>query len=161
MTARSSVHRVSYESIRSLAIECHALDLSAYTLFVDGTHQPSRSTMVAYEELVAEKLLMLAIAIRTKFYQGVSYLDTAKYVIDCGFLDVTTKGLEVTRAFSIKDICDKVIHAELVKRDLTDGNNGLVTTLSGSQVGSTWKLHLSISLFTEGVLNWLDELPDA
>lgn len=157
MTVFSGTHRVSFDAIRALAIECHALDLSAYTLLVDGTHQPSRSTKITYEELLTSKLLLLAIALRTKFYQGVPHAETAKYVIDCGFLDSTTKGIEISHSFTIKDICDKIIHAEGVKRDLVDGNNGLITTLEGTQGKSAWKLHLSMSLLTEAVLNWIDE----
>lgn len=161
MTVLSDSHRVSYETIRSLAIECHSLDLSAFTLFVDGTHKPSRSTRIAYEELVTSKLLLLAIALRTKFYQGVSHADTVKYVVDCGFLDSTSNGIERTHSFSIKDICDKVIHANGVKRELTDEKNGLITILEGTQGKATWEFHFSMSLFTEAVLNWLDELSDA
>ena len=161
MKKLSVAHRVSYEAIRSLAIECHALDLSAFTLLVEGTHQPSRSTKIAYEELVTSKLLLLAIALRTKFYLGISNADTGKYVNDCGFLDATCKGTEAPRPFGIKDICDKIIHADEVERKFTDGKNGIVTILRGSQRSSTWTFHISMSLFSEAVLNWLDDLPDA
>ena len=161
MTLFSSSHRVSYDAIRALAIEYHALELSASTLFFEGTHKPSRSTKIAYEELVTTKLLMLAISLRTKFYQGTSCADTEKYVVDCGFLDVTSNGVEKSRAFSIKDICDKIIHTDELAREITDGNNGFTTTLSGKQGSSPWKLYISLSLFTEAVLNWLDDLPDA
>jgi hypothetical protein len=154
-------HRISYETIRSLAIECHALDLSAFTLFVDGTHGSSRSTKIAYEELLSSKLLMLAISLRTKFYQGVSHSDSVDYVIDCGFLDSNSKGIVVERSFSIKDVCDKLIHADEVKRDFTDEKNGLLTILHGNAGGSAWTFHISMSLFAESVLNWLDDLPDA
>lgn len=154
-------HRISYQAIRSLAIECHALDLSAFTLFVDGTHRSSKSTKIAYEELLSSKLLMLAISLRTQFYQGVSPIDTVDYVIDCGFLDSNTKGNVVERPFSIKDVCDKLIHADEVKRDFIDEKNGLLTILHGNERGSTWTFHISMSLFAESVLNWLDELPDA
>lgn len=30
--------RVSYDAIRSLAIECHAWDIAAYHLLIDSTH---------------------------------------------------------------------------------------------------------------------------
>lgn len=161
MTKLSLAHRVSYESIRSLAIECHAFDLSAFTLLYEGTHKPSRSTRIAYEELVTSKLLLLAIALRTKFCHGISNPDTVKYVKDCGFLDSTFKGIEAPKLFGIKDICDKIIHADEISRILTDGNNGLVTILCGNYQSSIWKFTISMSLFSEGVLNWLDELPDA
>lgn len=161
MTTLSRTHRVSYETIRSLAIECHALDLSGFTLLADGTHQASRSTKIAYEELVTSKLLLLAIALRTKFYNGISHKDTVNYVIDCGFLDSTSKGIEATQSFGIKDICDKIIHTTEVSRIFTHEDNGIITVLCGIHRGATWKLHISMSLFAEAVLNWLDELPDA
>ncbi len=160
MPKLSGTHLVSFETIRSLAIECHALDLSAFMLLVAGTHQPSRSTTITYEELVTSKLLMLSVAIRTKRYQGVPHADTEKYILDCGVLDVTSKGKEASHSFTIKDICDKVIHADEVERIVADGNNGQITVLRGKQLGKSWQLHFSISLFAEGVLNWLDEIPD-
>ena len=154
-------HRISFETIRSLAIECHALDLSAFTLLIGGSHGNSKSTKIVYEELLSSKLLMLAISLRTKFYQGASHRDTMDYVIDCGFLESTSKGVVVEKSFSIKDVCDKLIHADEVKRDYTDAKNGLLTILHGKERGSAWTFHISMSLFAESVLNWLDELPDA
>ena len=161
MTELSSHHRIEYESIRALAIECHALDLSAHTLFIDGTHSPSKSTRMTYEELLANKLLMLAIGLRTKFYQGVPHEDTRKYVVDCGFLDEDKKGERVPSSLTIKDVCDKLIHATQIERTFSDKETGLMTTIHGRQGKTSWKLVISMSLFAEAVLNWIDERPDA
>lgn len=104
---------------------------------------------------------MLAISLRIKFYQGVSDSDTNDYVIDCGFLDSSTKGALIEQSFSIKDVCDKLIHADAVERKFTDSESGLLTILRGSHRRSPWTFHISISLFADSVLNWLDDLPDA
>ena len=104
---------------------------------------------------------MLAISIRTKFYQGVPFEGTEKYVIDCGSLDEDKKGVQVQRSFTLKDICDKLIHANQLERIFTDKENGLVTTIHGIEGKTRWQFVLSISLFAEAVLNWIDERPDA
>ena len=74
-------HEVSFQAIRSLAIECHALDLSAYELLLFPVHNDSRGlTRATYDELLTSKLLALAIALRTKFYQGTPYKGTEEYL---------------------------------------------------------------------------------
>lgn len=159
MTPTSNSHRVSFEAIRVAAIECHALDLSAHKLFVSGIHQPSRSTRIAYEELVTAKLLFLAIAIRTKFYQGLDSKETEQYVVECGFLDRTQNQTREARSPSIKDICDKIIHADSISGVLMDESNGRLTVIGGRGTNKLlWDLHLSISQFCEAVLNWLDDV---
>lgn len=161
MTNLSPRHRIEYESIRMLAIECHALDLSAHTLLIDGTHSPSRSTKMAYEQLNTEKILMLAISLRTKFYQGVSNDETENYVTNCGFLDEDSEGEKRPLALTIKDVCDKLIHANRVEREFTNNNDGLLTKIRGTQGKRNWQLTISMSLFSEAILNWIDDRPDA
>ena len=161
MIRPSPSHRVSFETIRALAIECHALDVSGGTLFVTGTHSPSRSTGIAYEELVSAKLLMLAVSIRTKFYQGLPWQDTDKYVNPSGFLDYIRNGVEESKIFTIKDVCDKIIHAESIDREIDGSKFGHTTSLHGNDRKMKWTLHISVSLFAEGILNWLDEIPEA
>lgn len=159
------MHRISFENIRVLAIECHALDLSGYKLFVDGTHSINRNTRNIYDELVTSKLLMLAISIRTKFYQGTPHEGTERFISASGFLDKEIKGSATTESFTIKDVCDKIIHAESVERDFLDGNYGSITTIRGSRRNlknqELWTLSISISLFTQAILNWLEEVPEA
>ena len=63
-------HRVSWEAVRRLAIECHALDSAVYPLLTDSIlDDKAGKNRITYEELFTEKLLALAIALRTKFYQ--------------------------------------------------------------------------------------------
>ena len=80
-------HKVTYGLLRSLTIQCHALDISAYHLFIDSTCQDgSEETKAVYKELFTSNLLNLAIALRTKFYQGVDHKSTVSYVSHCGLL---------------------------------------------------------------------------
>jgi hypothetical protein len=146
-------HRISVEAIRRLAVECHALDVSAVRLLIDTTVDEVGCIRTTYEELFSEKLLSLAIALRTKFYQGVQANGTERFVEHSAFLLVTDE--EMIKAFTIKDVCDKVIHAESITRPLDDGTAQPVTQVRGTQQGTPWVLHISTGLFCEGVLNWL------
>lgn len=152
-------HKVSLDSVRIMAINCYALDLAAYPLFMDGTHSDKEGkTMAVYEELLTSQLLALAIALRTKFYQGADPQETIKYVLPCGLLYKFKNGNEENAIFSIKDVCDKIIHADTIYRDMEKGVQKPVTTLSGKQGEYKWELHLSVSLFAEAILNWIQDI---
>lgn len=155
-------HKVSFDTVRSLAIFCHALDISAYHLLYDSTHTDKDGrTKATYEELLTTQLLALAIALRTKFYQGQDHEATVPYVLHCGFLFKYKNGKEQSVTFSIKDVCDKIIHANAVFRHLERGVEKPTTTLQGqAQDKSEWELSMSISLFAEAVLNWVQDVQD-
>jgi hypothetical protein len=149
-------HKVSYDTLRSLAIQCHALDITAYHLLFDSTHiDEDGKTKAIYEELFTNKLLALAIALRTKFYQGLDHKATIPQVSHCGFLYSYKQTEESIINVSIKDICDKIIHADSVSRFLEQGIDKPTTTLQGRYKGNNWELSMSVSLFAEAVLNWV------
>jgi hypothetical protein len=163
-------HRVTFDGIRALAIQCHALDISAYHLLLDSTlAELTERTKACYEELFTGQLLALAIALRTKFYQGADHKATVTYVSDCGILFKYKRGPEKTEeteetvVFSIKDICDKIIHADSIFRCLDSGVEKPTTTIKGRDTRnqSEWELSISISLFAEGVLNWIDSFQES
>lgn len=155
-------HKVTFDHIRSLAIQCHALDITAYHLFMDSTHEDkSKKTMSTYQDLMTEKLLGLAIALRTKFYQGLDHNETVRYVGPCGLMFKHEGNVEKNVAFSMKDVCDKVIHADNVSRHLEDGVEKPTTSLQGQQAGTEWELSMSVSLFAEAVLNWVQDVEEA
>lgn len=149
--------KVNPESIRALAVECLALDLAAYPLLFDGTlnnkHGPTKST---YEALYSAKLLALAIALRAKFYQGVEHENTHALVAHCGLMFRCKGDEEEPALFSIKDVCDKIIHANKVVRHLEAGVREPTTTFIGTERKVQWELSMSISLFSEAILNWLE-----
>lgn len=149
-------HRVSVDLIRRLAVECHALDVAAVRLLIDTTVDKPERVKNTYEELFSEKLLSLAVAIRTKFYQGLQSKGTEKFVLHSAFLIETEK--EVIKDFTIKDVCDKIIHAESITRVLDDGTAQPTTQVRGTYKNTQWVLHISTGLFCEGILNWLESV---
>ena len=156
-------HKVTFEEIRSLAIQCHALDIAAYHLFVDGTHEDnSEKTKSTYQDLFTRKLLGLAIALRTKFYQGLDHEGTVRYVLPCGLMYRYKKNVESTVNFSMKDVCDKIIHADSISRPMEKGVEKQTTTLRGkdNRDKSEWELSMSVSLFAEAVLNWAQDVEE-
>lgn len=157
-------HKVTFEQIRSLAIQCHALDVGAHDLFVDSTHEDkSGKTKSTYQDLYTGRLLGLAIALRTKFYQGVSHADTGSYVDACGLMYKKKNDAEESVAFTIKDVCDKIIHADSVSRPMEKDVQKQTTTLQGTDPrdSSEWELGFSVSMFAEGVLNWVQNIEEA
>ena len=153
-------HKQSFDLIRSLAITCHALDLSGDHLFLTGTYnrKPSRTKEIC-DELLSTSLLNLAVALRTNIYQGSLTVDTRDYFTHCGFLDVGGEGNMTPVRFSLKDVCDKIIHADTIFRELLDEPSGpsrSVTIIQGSYKGNKWEMSLSVELFCEAILNWLD-----
>ena len=154
-------HKVSFESVRALAVQCHALDIAAYHLLFDSTHEDkSGKTKATYEELFTSQLLALAIALRTKFYQGENHEATVRYTSHCGFLSKYKNNAEESLGFSFKDVCDKIIHASTVSRHLEHGVQKPTTTLRGRAQDnkSEWELSISVSLFAEAVLNWVQDV---
>ena len=117
-------------------------------------------TKAIYEELISEKVLQLAIVIRTKFYQGADHRRTSGFLEDTGTLFKGTSAEdETTPPYTLKDICDKIIHAKTVYLVLDDDVDITYISLHGEQsIGTktqTWMLTLLPETF-EGILGWLD-----
>ena len=157
----ASSHQISFDAIRRLAIECHSLDLDAFPLLQGGTHFDTTSrTRAAYQELLTSKLLSLAVAIRTKFYQSLVAESSIGFVLHSGIFFKEGEDDPENVSFSIKDVCDKIIHANSVERLLSSSQDALITDFKGVQGKREWLLSISISLFTEGVLNWIEHLEE-
>jgi hypothetical protein len=88
-------HQVSLHTIRRQAVSCAALDSHAHSLFTHG-FQEDRSGRVrlAYEELLTETLLALAVSVRTKFYQGFEPNDPSADANHAGVYSVSIDGEE-------------------------------------------------------------------
>lgn len=152
-------HKLSLAQVRRIAIRCYALDLAAHPLLQDGTHgDPIGATRAAYQELFTEELLTLAIALRTKFYQGLDASSSATFVNPSGLLYRFGKDGEESALFTVKDVCDKIIHAASVRKYLEAGVPVPTTTLEGVQNHVRWQFSFSVSLFIEGLLNWMDSM---
>ena len=157
-------HKISLANVRSMAIQCYALDVAAFPLLQGGTHTDrGGKTKEAYEELFTAQLLAFAIALRTKFYQGLDHKTTVRYIQAAGFLFKNNSCGEKTLAFSIKDVCDKIIHADTISRYLELGISKPSTSFCGkdSRDNSTWECAISVTLFVEGVLEWLQDVEEA
>ncbi|MBE0547369.1 MAG: hypothetical protein IH627_06905 [Rubrivivax sp.] len=145
-----------------MAIECHALDVAACEMLFNSVHRDrAGATQATYDELLTTKMLALAIALRTKFYQGIPYAGTEKYMENVGFMELESKSVTKGWRFTIKDVCDKIIHADEVTR-LFDKPDQPLTVLSGTGPGNTkWTLGFSLSIFADAMLWWVEELDEA
>lgn len=159
-------HKVSYEAIRRLSIECYALARSGQSLLQTSAYEDRYGrTKALYEELFSEKLLQLAIAIRTKFYQGADHRRTSGFLEDTGTLFKGTSAEdETTPPYTLKDVCDKIIHATAVYLVLEDDFYFTYISLHGEQSTGrkteTWMLTLVPETF-EGILGWLDAISES
>ena len=153
-------HRVSLAHVRRQALVCYALDVAAEPLLLNGTHTDSDGrTKAQFEELYSTELLSLAISLRTLFYQGVDPARSESFIQASGFLDRYTSQAEESVPFTVKDVCDKIIHATSIVKHLEIGVQNATTTLDGKEVrGTRWQLSFSLALFIEGLLEWLNTL---
>jgi hypothetical protein len=155
-------HKVSFEPIRRLTIECYALASCGLQLLQQSDYKDEHGrTTAMYEELLSEKLLQLAISIRTKFYQGADHRRTSGFLEDTGhFIKGVTAEDEAECRYTLKDICDKVIHASSVYFILDSDLDVTFIELFGSQGAGQqkqgWMLTLLLPEVCEGILGWLD-----
>jgi len=158
-------HKISYDFIRSLAIECHALDKTAFWLFVAGIHSDEcQRTKKVYQEKFTASTLHLAVAIRTLLYQGIESKVACPNIQQCGFFERENEENDVS--FNIKDVCDKIIHADYFERKVEGCNitpnadTNPLTWISGKSRNKEWHLQISLNMFCESVLNWINELEE-
>lgn len=107
---------------------------------------------MAYEEPLTEKLLALAMALRTKFYQGIEPKGTEKYATDAGLLYCLNGDDEVgPESFTFKDVRDKIIHSERFEMLLTNVDSAKLTDFFGSErrgrKSVAWRLGISIPCY--------------
>ena len=101
-------YNVTKEAIFRATILCHALDVALPNLnqlfpnICQGSWQCSE-----YERTLSETLLHLAIVLRSSINLGLDHSASLPYISGCGFLFSKNETLE----FTVKDVCDKIIHA--------------------------------------------------
>jgi hypothetical protein len=148
-------YKVRTDDIRAMAITCHALDVQFDALFNRPTIcDHSERLHQAYDGLYHASLLQLAISIRVSLSQEDDYHSVTSGVGACG-------QFEEPRSFSAKDVCDKIIHAKSVFKPVEEGVHGACAELRGTQAGTPWIFGLSVSLFSEWVLAWLDRIEES
>ena len=146
-------YKIGAEHIRSLAITCHALDSQFDGLFNSETIcGPSERTKDAYERLLSETLINLAIAIRVSpLSKEPEYTDG--FGGPCGLFDAN-------RSMTIKDVCDKIIHADSIRKPIEPGTRFGCIELRGTHFGKQWDFGLGLTIFSEYLLLLLDRVED-
>jgi hypothetical protein len=151
-------YEVGLDDIRALAIECHALDHQFDSLFNQPTICGTTDRICrTYNRLLSTALLNLAISVRVSLALEPKYTATGMIEAAGIFLQGGRTG---HRGFSVKDICDKLIHADQIRKPIEAGVRGAGCELSGSQFGQPWVFGLGVQIFCECVLQWLDELEE-
>jgi hypothetical protein len=150
-------YHIGTDHIRALAIQCHALDLQFDRLFNGATICGySDSSYRTYNRLLSTSLLNLAISIRVSLSSEPEYHDRSSGISACGLF--TNLGPHGDDSFSIKDVCDKLIHADQISKPIESGVQGAGCTLVGSHKGKRWEFGLGVLILGEWVLKWLDEI---
>jgi len=145
---------IGFDRIRTLAIQCHALDVQFDRLFNSDTIcGQSDRIQRAYNRLLHTTLLNLAISIRVSLANEAKYKDG--HIGPAGLFLV---GGPASGRFSIKDICDKIIHAVRIIKPIEREMKGAGCELQGTQHGEPWAFGLGVQIFSEYILLWMDEL---
>jgi hypothetical protein len=149
-------YEIGFEHIRSLAIQCHALDVDFDYLFNEPTIQLRYDvTYRTFNRLFSTSLLNLAISIRVSLSKEPEYFEKGRVSPAVLLLEgVAPKGGD----FAIKDLCDKLIHAERIVKPIEPMARGAGCELAGTYNGKPWKIGLGVRIFSEYVLEWMDQL---
>ena len=139
---------------------CHALDTQFDSLFnADTICDKSPALIESYERLFASTLLNLAISIRVSLNHEPEYVSLTSGVQASGLFEKGAPRKE--GGFTVKDVCDKIIHADQVFKPHEPGVRGAGCTLRGSHRGTPWEFGLGVSILCEFVLAWLDRIDAA
>jgi hypothetical protein len=152
-------YKIGTDHIRALAIQCHALDIQFDRLFNEDTIC-GRLTRIyeTYNRLLSTSLLNLAISIRVSLSSEHEYSRLDSGITNCGLFE--NEGPHGNGSFSIKDVCDKLIHAQQIFKSIEPGAQGACCTLTGRYGVERWEFGLGVQILSEYVLKWLDEIDE-
>lgn len=132
-------YRIDTDHIRALALQCHAFDLQFDELFnSDAIGGFSQRSYDAYNRLLSRCLLNLAISIRVSLRADPNYTRTDNGIGNCGLFE--DGGPSGDGTFSIKDVCDKLIHADSISKPIERGARGSCCKLIGTYHGKRKRL---------------------
>lgn len=147
-------YNVGTDHIRMLTISCHALDAEFDRLFNSETIcGQSKRIEDAYERLLSANLINLAVSIRVSALRNEAQYAATGFVEACGLFDDND-------SFSIKDVCDKIIHADTIQKLPEPGVKGACFELKGTHWKKPWNFGLGVTIFCEYILLWLDQIED-
>ncbi|WP_146742503.1 hypothetical protein [Onishia taeanensis] len=155
-------HKQEFDEIRRLCLLCHGLDLTSSTIFGSETYSnPTIETKSILHSLLSSHLLRLAVAIRINLYQeSIENITIPVETMVAGYYEDHEL---IVKPVTIKDICDKIIHADSVTKpifpkNLLDSDVKISFQLKGTNRKRAWTLNLSLELFAETVLKLLDRI---
>ncbi len=154
-------HKQDFGEIRRLCLLCHGLDQTSSTIFSASTYSnPSKETKSVMHSLLSSHLLQLAVAIRINLYQGL--INNELIPMESMAVGYYEDDEFIVRSATIKDVCDKIIHADIVTksifpRNLLKDDVKVSIQLKGVNKKKIWTLDLSLELFAEKVLVLLDK----
>lgn len=153
-------YKIGTERIRSLAVTCHALDIQFDSLFNAETICDKAPALTeSYDKLFATNLLGLAVSIRVSLNQDPGYRAVTSGVGACGLFDAGAPRED--GGFAVKDVCDKIIHADDIFKPPEPGVRRAGCRLRGTHRGKSWEFGLGVGIFCEYVLEWLDRIDSA
>jgi hypothetical protein len=155
-------HKQDFNEIRRLCLQCHGLDMISSHLFTSSSYKdPSDNTKSVLHSMLSSSLLNLAVSIRVNLYQKA--IDNRLIPLETMAADYYEDDKLISKAVKLKDVCDKIIHADTVTKPIVPG--GLLESdvkisfqLKGTNRKKNWTLNLCLDLFAESVLAILDEI---
>lgn len=155
-------HKQDFDEIRRICLQCHGLDLTSNKLFTDSTYTASSGrTKSVLHSMLSSSLLNLAVSIRVNLYQG--SIGNRSIPLETMAADFYEDNELITKSVTIKDVCDKIIHAESVTKSafpkgLLPQDTKNTFQLKGANRKKAWTLNLCLELFVESILMLLDEI---
>lgn len=155
-------HRQSFDEVRRLCFICNGLDRVSSYIFTESTYtDPSDQSKSVLQNLLSSSLLHLAVSIRINLYQDI--IENRLIPLETMAADYYEDDKLIVRCVSIKDVCDKIIHADTVTKPIfknipLEKDEKLTFQLKGSNRDKLWTLNLCLELFTEIILKIIDEI---
>lgn len=136
-------HRQNFDEIRRLCFICNGLDRASSYIFTESTYtDPSGQSKSVLQNLLSSSLLHLAVSIRINLYQDI--IEDRPIPLATMAADYYENDKLIVRYASIKDVCDKIIHADTVTESIfkhfpLEKDEKLTFQLKGSNRDKLWK----------------------
>ena len=159
-------HKQDFDEIRRHCIICHGLDLTSSDLFSKpNDKKPSNKTRSVLHGMLSSALLNLAISIRINLYQNT--IKNQSIPLNTLAASYYEDDELIYKETTIKDICDKIIHADSVSKSVLPSDLTRIHVeekihetiqLKGTKNKKRWTVDLCLDLFAEEILKLLDKI---